>query len=149
MDELVKKLEQLKKEKDEKIIPENIKKGITIFGVNGNLESNNSLDTSDATASINDIIEGKTAYVNGEKISGNFKLYGNIGTATNTDPNSEIVNYPDPGMIRIITHTNDRAGYLQNSLIETDVFYDKLIEAIGLTPDKLKTGETILGITGN
>lgn len=41
MDELVKKLEQLKEEKDEKIIPENIKKGITIFGVTGTYEGEN------------------------------------------------------------------------------------------------------------
>ncbi len=44
-----------------------IKKGITIGGITGTLET---LDTSDATATPEDIALGKTAYVKGEKITG-------------------------------------------------------------------------------
>lgn len=44
-----------------------IKSGITIGGITGTLEI---LDTSDANATSEDILEGKTAYVNGEKITG-------------------------------------------------------------------------------
>lgn len=44
-----------------------IKKGITIGGITGTLEV---LDTSDATAIPEDITKGKTAYVNGVKITG-------------------------------------------------------------------------------
>ena len=47
-----------------------IKKGVTIGGITGTLES---LDTSDATATPEDILEGKTAYVNGVKITGTMK----------------------------------------------------------------------------
>ena len=46
-----------------------IKKGITIGGVTGTLET---LDTSDATAKPEDIALGKTAYVKGEKITGTY-----------------------------------------------------------------------------
>ena len=49
------------------LLPEYIKKGITLGGVTGTLES---LDTSDATASPEDIALGKTAYVDGKKIIG-------------------------------------------------------------------------------
>ena len=49
------------------IDPNDIKKGITIAGVTGILED---LDTSDATATPEDILAGKTAYVNGVKITG-------------------------------------------------------------------------------
>ena len=53
--------------KNGNLIPEYIKKGITIGGITGTLED---LDTSDATAKPEDIIKGKTAYVNGVKITG-------------------------------------------------------------------------------
>ena len=46
-----------------------IKKGITIGGVTGTLET---LDTSDATDKPEDIALGKTAYVKGEKITGTY-----------------------------------------------------------------------------
>ena len=52
------------------LIANNIKKGITIGGITGTLEA---LDTSDATATPEDILEGKTAYVNGVKITGTMK----------------------------------------------------------------------------
>ena len=44
-----------------------IKKGITVGGITGTLET---LDTSDATATADDIALGKTAYVDGVKITG-------------------------------------------------------------------------------
>lgn len=52
---------------DRNLIPDNIKKGEKIYGVTGTLDV---LDTSDATASPDDILVGMTAYVNGEKITG-------------------------------------------------------------------------------
>ena len=56
------------------LLPEYIKAGITLGGVTGTLED---LDTSDATATPEDILEGKTAYVNGVKITGTMKeTYG-------------------------------------------------------------------------
>ena len=60
-------------EKETKILPENIKKDVQIFDIVGTLE-NSGIDTSDATAEANDIIAPKTAYVNGEKITGNIGL---------------------------------------------------------------------------
>lgn len=55
------------------LLPEYIKKGITLGGVTGTLES---LDTSDATATAEDISWGKTAYVKGEKITGTYLTLG-------------------------------------------------------------------------
>ena len=51
------------------LIANYIKKGITIGGITGTLET---LDTSDATAKPEDIALGKTAYVKGEKITGTY-----------------------------------------------------------------------------
>ena len=52
------------------LIANNIKKGVTIGGVTGTLET---LDTSDATATPDKIFKGETAYVNGKKITGTYE----------------------------------------------------------------------------
>lgn len=54
-------------EKNAKIIPANIKKNVKIFDVVGTLSGT---DTTDATATADDIIAPKTAYVNGNKLNG-------------------------------------------------------------------------------
>lgn len=53
---------------DANILSENIRNGVTILGVTGTVEEG--IDTSDATALDDDIAVGKTAYVNGQKITG-------------------------------------------------------------------------------
>ena len=63
MTNLEEKLNIILKEKKSKINPENIKTGIKIFDVEGSF-------TSDATATAENLLEGTTAYVNGEKIEG-------------------------------------------------------------------------------
>ena len=68
---LEQKLNLILKEKETKILPENIKKDVQIFDIVGTLE-NSGIDTSDATANANDLALNKTAYVNGEKITGNI-----------------------------------------------------------------------------
>ena len=51
------------------LIASYIKKGVKVGGITGTLET---LDTSDATATPEDIALGKTAYVNGQKITGTY-----------------------------------------------------------------------------
>ena len=55
------------------LLPEYIKEGITLGGVTGILKV---LDTSDATAKAEDILYGKTAYVDGKKITGTYRTLG-------------------------------------------------------------------------
>ncbi len=61
-----------------------IKKGITIGGITGTLET---LDTNDATAYADDILAGKVAYARGERI------VGTMGAALETE--SYVGNYAD------------------------------------------------------
>ena len=65
-----------------------IRKGVTIGGITGTLES---LDTSDATATSADIAWGKTAYVKGEKLTGTYVPSSNY---TFTDSLGNIVRVP-------------------------------------------------------
>lgn len=53
--------------KSEALSPENIKKGNTIFGVEGQFDA---VDTRDATVTVADVVEGKTVYVNNQKVVG-------------------------------------------------------------------------------
>lgn len=57
---------------DEDIKPEYIKDGVDVLGVVGNYKG---VDSSDATATPEDILAGKTAYVNNEKIEGTIQEY--------------------------------------------------------------------------
>ena len=68
--DLQKKLDYILNEKANKIIPYNVRKGVEIFGVTGECVG---VDSTDATATPEDIREGKTAYVNDQKITGTFR----------------------------------------------------------------------------
>ena len=70
MTELREKLNNIVEEKNTKITPENLRQGAEAFGVQGTF-------TSDATATAEDILKDKTAYVNGEKVTGTMEVNDN------------------------------------------------------------------------
>ena len=70
--ELQQVLDKIKQNKDTNLLPENLKAGVTCLGVEGKIEA---LDTtSNNPATETDIIQGKEAWVNGEKVGGTLDL---------------------------------------------------------------------------
>ena len=94
----------------------------------------------------NDIISRKTAYVNGQKITGILPVNSATYTfvqGTYTLKASENENYLGvQGQIRSDIVLQRGAN------IDMRVNYQDIANAIGLTADKIKSGETILGVTG-
>ena len=128
---------------DSNIKPENIKKDISILGVTGTMEST---DTSDATATADDIVVNKMAYVNGQKVIGNLPLFPN--TRTFTVDNAGVTNNADDSQLTFSTINTLKQTLDSNLNMNFSANYTDIAAAIGLTADKIKAGETILGITG-
>ena len=143
MSDLKTNLEQILQEKQTKIIPENIKKNVEIFGITGTLEAE--INTSDATATADDIINPKTAYVNGQKITGNIKatynVLSNIEGNLGNDPiefmkyigNKYVLKIMSSGF-RVYEITDNTLIHLDNETLPTNAQYNNFAVS-GITED--------------
>lgn len=141
MDILNTKIKNILTEKNTKILPANIKKDVNILGVTGILEEG--IDTSDATAVAGDILENKTAYVNGQKIT------GTIPTETELRVESEGAAYQSRIQKLYVGYTlNNNTRKYYTDFIQLQAPASQISEAIGLTANILKKNEQVLGVTG-
>lgn len=128
------------------VTAEKIAQGNTILGIEGTA-STGGLDTSDATALTSDICMGKTAYVNGQKITGDIQeIVAEQGIQLVSD--GTLGTYPDENQVSFITNMSSNMLFRENSIVEIKKNNSELANQIGLTPDIIKKGVTILGITG-
>jgi hypothetical protein len=121
--------------------PSNIKAGVAVGRFNG--DSSNSIVgtfTSDANAAAGDILSGKTAYVNGQKITGNMPNLTGIRNATGTArwPNGDLAVYPERGY--------QKGGAGDGEIRVTTA---QLQAACGdLAPQYIVSGANIYGVAG-
>lgn len=124
---------------DPNIKSENIKVGETILGVPGGYKG---IDTSDADATANDIAMNKTAYVNGEKLEGTLFELETASIATD-----DVVD--NGSWVNIKSVLPQDYLFRKDSSITYNVAYKTLANAIGITPEKLITGNKVIGVSGN
>lgn len=124
------------------VTADKIVSGNTILGVTGT--ATGGLDTSDATAAASDIVKGKTAYVNGQKITGtiNYLAGGTAAYSTST------IREGSYNTLYFRYTFGEDYLFRTNKNIELAVDYEDLADAIGLTPNIIAQGNTILGIEG-
>lgn len=143
---------------DSNISAENIKKDVTILGVTGTLEQG--IDTSDATATAGDILETKTAYVNGQKVTGTIPVISVEDTVLDATTTSyQIPNGYNSDLVTVSVDLETKSVTATTESQNIDADTGKLINHITVSPvtadidsnivaGNIKDGVTILGVEG-
>lgn len=123
------------------ITAEKIAVGNTILGIEGTASG---LDTSDADATANDIASGLTAYVKGEKITGEL-LTLSTGQST-VDVASSVIQNDDT----LVYYYKPNIDILLRPQCEIRISANNedIADAIGLVPGMIVGGNTVLGVQG-
>lgn len=149
-------------EGDDNLVAENIKEGVTIYGVEGVIPEGG-IDTSDATAESSDILEGVTAYSKGELIMGTHVCKADpILETLNVVPTiEETTIYPEDGVDGfnevivegVSLQDKEITPSAADTIVEPDEDYIGLgkITILGdsnLVAENIKEGVEIFGVTG-
>ena len=121
---LLDKVKQVQQEKNEKIIPENFSMNLNIFGVQGNILQSTG---------------GDEIYEEPTETQTYIATYHTL-----EEDEEEGINYK----LGHIEHSEYKSLILPNEMHTTYITAETLAQDIGLTANKIKKDETILGITG-
>ena len=102
------------------------------------------IDTSDATATAADIVQGKTAYTNGQKITGT--IFDSRGGTVN--PYQNQLSTSDGELVITGTMPQDPIVVDITTQCITPIPYSDIANVVNLTSDKLLSGNTILDVEG-
>lgn len=98
--------------------------------------------TDDATVAEEGMLEGATAYARGKKITGKIKSYGGLGRSADRKEYSAGTD----GQLYLWLDFDTPSAFQVNA--GASIKNSELAELVKLTPDKLKSGVEVLGVTG-
>ena len=157
---------------DANLVADNIKSGVSVFGVDGAYVGTVDIDTSDATATAEDISSGKTAYVNGLKVTGTHECAASepaLQSKTVSPSESQQTVSPDSGYdglsdvtVKAVSSTYVGSGVTKKSAATyTPGKADQTIASgqylsgkqtikgdANLLAENIKSGVSIFGVTG-
>lgn len=116
---------------DSDLKPENIKKGIKIFNIDGAFDA---VDTRDANAMASELLEDKTAYVNNLKIQGTIQTYSGENQGGTEDFQTEEIE------VAPSTESQNFEGLFNKVTISGDE---------NLMPNNIRSGVEIFNVVGD
>lgn len=137
---------------DSNLAADNIKSGVSIFGVSGAYEGDG-IDTSDATATAEEIFSGETAYVNGEKVTGTFTVEEEISAQDDLITQIQTA-LQNKASAEPVLQTKTVTPSVNSQTVEPDSGYDGLSSVVvegdaNLVADNIVSGVSIFGVTGS
>ena len=135
---------------DYDLIPDNIKEGVNLFGVVGTHRGG--VDTSDATASSYVILEGYTAYVDGNKVVGSIPIASQAAVENNvvTIPYGMVKSEYTISVGTMVPATTYIPGTADQT-IDKDIYttgVQTIKGDVNLIADNIRKGVEIFGISG-
>ena len=145
---LYNKLYEINQVKTQKITASNLKTGVNAFGINGTFTSN-------TNALSSDIANGKTAYVNGSKVTGTLKEYNNLTdeipfyTHSVNNISSVITSHYYNNINIVVNSSNVRVGdgVIRNQAY-MNIGFNTISSLLNIQPVDIKKGAKILDIEG-